>query len=113
MATNLVRLDSIPEKWRSFADEANVNKEGFDTNGDNKDWIDAKEAKILEQKIRAYYQFNNNGFDPIEGQVSSALTEIGITEAKLTQGASNLWKSFTSGCEQVLRGLYNLVGVKI
>ena len=113
MATNLVKLDSIPKKWRSFADEANINKDGFDSKGQNKEWIDVNEAKILEQKIRAYYQFNNNGFDPIDGQVSSALIEIGITEAKLTQGASNFWKGFTGGCEQVLRGFYSLIGIKI
>ena len=113
MAANLVRLDSIPEKWRKYADEANVNIDGSDKNGKNKDWIDKQEAKILEQKIRAYYEINGNGLDPIEGQVSSALMEIGITDAKVMQGVSNLWKSFTGGCEQALRGLYNFIGIKI
>ena len=96
MAANLVRIDTIPDRWKDYAKEANINQSGSDKNGANKDWIDVKEAKILEQKIRSYYKIHGNGFDPIDGLVSSALTEIGINEALLKNKLVKAWNNFTT-----------------
>lgn len=110
MPANLVRIDTIPDKWKNYAKESNINQDGSDKNGANKDWIDVKEAKILEQKLRSHFQIYGNGFDPIEGLVSSALTEIGINEALIENKFANIWNSFTNSCESLLRSTYKFFG---